>query len=82
MESRGALTAASQQSCESYLAWISRNVAATKVRRRVTWDLRNRGREIDPEWANRRRLLRVRECLSDKSFATMRNTVVTEEPSG
>ena len=34
------------------------NDALTKVRRRVTWDLRERrGRKIDPEWANRRRLL-------------------------
>jgi len=24
-----------------------------------------------PEWANRRRLLRARECLSDKGFAKM-----------
>ena len=50
------------------------NDAVTKVRRRVTWTLRERrGRKIDPEWANRRRLLRGRERLSAKSFAKMWN---------
>jgi hypothetical protein len=59
------------------------NEALTKVRRRVTWDLRDRrGRGIDPEWANRRRLLRARERLSDKSFATMWNAIVSEDRSG
>ena len=56
------------------------NDALTKVRRRVTWDLRDRrGRRIDPEWANRRRLLRARERLSDKSFAEMWNAIVAED---
>ncbi|WP_246859922.1 transposase, partial [Mycobacterium helveticum] len=59
------------------------NDALTKVRRRVTWDLRDRrGRKLDPEWANRRRLLRARERLSDKSFATMWNAIVDEDSSG
>jgi transposase len=59
------------------------NDALTKVRRRVTWDLRDRrGRKLDPEWANRRRLLRAREGLSDKSFATMWNAIVDEDSSG
>jgi transposase len=59
------------------------NDALTKVRRRVTWDLRDRrGRRIDPEWANRRRLLRARERLSDTSFAKMWNTIVSEDHSG
>jgi transposase len=58
------------------------NDALTKVRRRVTWDLRDRrGRKIDPEWANRRRLLRARERLSQKSFAKMWNTITDEDPS-
>lgn len=53
------------------------NDAVTKVRQRVTWDLRDRrGRKIDPEWANRRRLLRARERLSDKSFAKMWNALI------
>ncbi|MFY2861460.1 transposase [Mycobacterium sp. THU-M104] len=48
------------------------NDAVTEVRRRVTWGLRDRrDRTYDPELANRRRLLRSRERLSDKSFATM-----------
>jgi transposase len=59
------------------------NDALTKVRRRVTWDLRDRrGRRADPEWANRRRLLRARERLSDKSFAKMWNAIVAEDGTG
>ena len=59
------------------------NDALTKVRRRVTWDLRDRrGRRFDPEWANRRRLLGARERLSDKSFAKMWNAIVSEDHSG
>ena len=61
------------------------NDAVTKVRRRVTWDLRDRrgrrGRKIDPEWANRRRLLTARERLSGKSFAKMWNRISDEDPS-
>lgn len=59
------------------------NDALTKVRHRVTWDLRDRrGRKLDPEWANRRRLLRARERLSDKSFAKMWNAIVSEDDTG
>jgi transposase len=58
------------------------NDALTRVRRRVTWDLRERrGRRVDPEWANRRRLLRARERLSHQSFAKMWNQITTEDPS-
>ena len=58
------------------------NDALTKVRRRVTWDLHDRrGPKIDPEWANRRRLLTARERLSPKSFAKMWNTIEAEDPS-
>jgi hypothetical protein len=40
------------------------NATVTAVRQRVTWDNRNpRGREIDGEWTNRRRLLTGRERL-------------------
>jgi transposase len=54
----------------------------TKVRRRVTWELRDRrGRKIDPQWANRRRLLRARERLSARSFAKMWNQISAEDPS-
>ena len=58
------------------------NDALTKVRSRVTWDLRDRrGRKVDPEWANRRRLLTARERLSDKSFGKMWNQICDEDPS-
>jgi transposase len=59
------------------------NDALTKVRRRVTWDLRDRrGRRADPEWANRRRLLLARERLSNKRFAKMWNAIVAEDDTG
>lgn len=59
------------------------NDAVTKVRRRVTWELKDRrGRKTDPEWANRRRLLTARERLSHKHFATMWNDIVEEDSSG
>jgi transposase len=58
------------------------NDALTKVRRRVTWELHDRrGRKIDPQWANRRRLLTARERLSDKSFAKMWNRISAEDPT-
>ena len=58
------------------------NDALSRVRRRVTWDLRDRrGRKIDPEWANRRRLLTARERLSGTSFAKMWNRISDEDPS-
>jgi transposase len=58
------------------------NDALTKIRRRVTWDLRDRrGRRIDPEWANRRRLLTARERLSHKAFAKMWNRIDAQDPS-
>ncbi|WP_347875815.1 transposase [Rhodococcus sp. (in: high G+C Gram-positive bacteria)] len=45
------------------------NDAVTKVRQRVTWDQRSRrGRAIDPEWANRRRLLRGRGTYVRQRF--------------
>ncbi len=57
--------------------------ALTEVRRRLTWDLRDRrGRKIDPEWANPRRLLRAREHLSNKNFTKIRNTIVAEDDTG
>jgi transposase len=59
------------------------NETVTKVRRRVTVDLRDRrGRLVDPEWANRRRLLTARERLSDERFARMWNEIEAADPSG
>ena len=58
------------------------NDAVTKVRQRVTWDQRaRRGRAIDPEWANRRRLLRARERMSSRGFARMWNDIDAHDPS-
>jgi len=58
------------------------NLAVTKTRRRVTWELKDRrGGKVDPEWANRRRLLTGRERLSDKNFAKMWNAIIDEDPS-
>jgi len=58
------------------------NDAVTKVRRRVTWELKDRrGGKIDPEWANRRRLLTGRERLSQRNITKMWNTIYDEDPS-
>ncbi|MGI8678690.1 MAG: ISL3 family transposase [Jatrophihabitans sp.] len=59
------------------------NDMVTKVRRRVTWDNRDRrGRLVDPEWANRRRLLTAKERLAPARFAKMWNSVSDGDPSG
>lgn len=59
------------------------NDALTEVRRRVTWQLRGRrGRKIDPEWANRRRLLTGAERLRPTPFAKMWNQLIDHDPTG
>jgi transposase len=59
------------------------NQAVTDVRRRVTWDTHGRrGRAADPEWAQRRRLLRGYERLSAEQFARMWNDLIDADPSG
>ena len=59
------------------------NDCVTKVRRRVIWEQKGRrGRKLDPAWANRRRLLRAKESLSDKGFAAMWNSLIDSDPSG
>lgn len=59
------------------------NDAVTAVRRRTTWALRNRrGRKVDPEWANRRRLLTGRERLRPKALARMWNELIDHDPTG
>jgi transposase len=58
------------------------NNALTKVRRRVTWDLRDAAGASTRNGPNRRRLLRGRERLSDKSFAKMWNAIVAEDDTG
>jgi transposase len=58
------------------------NQAVTDVRRRVTWATHGRrGRSTDPEWAQRRRLLRGYERLTDAQFARMWNDLVDADPS-
>ncbi|WP_440103654.1 ISL3 family transposase [Streptosporangium sp. H16] len=59
------------------------NKALTGVRQRVTREHRGRrGRATDPEWANRRRLLRGRERLSERTFTRMWNDLIDHEPTG
>ncbi len=53
------------------------NTMVTDVRQRATRDVRGRrGRKVDPEWANRRRLLTAHERLSARSFTRMWNHLV------
>lgn len=59
------------------------NDAVTAVRRRVTWELRDRrGRKVDPEWANRRRLLTGRERLRPAALSKMWTELLTHDPTG
>ena len=59
------------------------NQAVTDVRRRVTWATHGRrGRAADPEWAQRRRLLRGYERLRADQFARMWNELTDADPSG
>jgi transposase len=59
------------------------NQAITRVRQRITREhLGRRGTMKDPAWANRRRLLRVREHLSERAFARMWNDISGHEPTG
>jgi transposase len=59
------------------------NDTITTVRRRVTWQLRNRrGRKLDPEWANRRRLLTAWERLRPNTFSKMWTDLQDHDPTG
>jgi transposase len=59
------------------------NDVVTAVRRRITWELRNRrGRKVDPEWANRRRLLTGRERLRPAAYQAMWNELLAHDPTG
>lgn len=59
------------------------NQAVTRVRQRVTREhLGRRGMAKDPAWANRRRLLRGRERLSDRAFTRMWEQITAHEPTG
>jgi transposase len=59
------------------------NQAVTKVRQRVTRQvLGRRGTSRDPAWANRRRLLRGRERLTDQAYARMWEEILAQEATG
>jgi len=58
------------------------NTMLTDVRRRITRDTKGRrGRNTDPEWANRRRLLTARERLPHNRFARMWNDCLDADPT-
>ena len=59
------------------------NQAVTKVRQRVTRQvLGRRGTTRDPAWANRRRLLRARERLTQQQFTRMWDEILAQEATG
>jgi len=59
------------------------NAALTEVRQRVTRaQTGRRSLKTDPVWANRRRLLRGQERLSDKAFARMWNGLIDHDYTG
>lgn len=59
------------------------NQAVTRVRQRVTQQaLGRRGTVRDPAWANRRRLLRGRERLSEQACARMWTEILAQEATG
>ncbi len=59
------------------------NQAVTRVRQRVTRQvLGRRGTTRDPAWANRRRLLRARERLTQQQFTTMWDEILAQEATG
>ena len=52
------------------------------MRRRVTFDAHGRrSRKQVPELANRRRLLTAQKRLSHRTFTTMWNTLIDNEPT-
>ena len=59
------------------------NQAVTQVRQRVTRQvLGRRGTARDPAWANRRRLLRARERLTQQQFTKMWDEILAQEATG
>ena len=59
------------------------NKAVTDYRRELAWALRGRrGRKSDPEWAQRNRLLRAAESLTDDELAKVREAMRRADPSG
>jgi transposase len=59
------------------------NRAVTEYRRELAWARRGRrGRKIDPEWAQRNRLLRAGETLTDDEATKMHHAMRAADPSG
>jgi transposase len=59
------------------------NKAVTDYRRELAWALRGRrGRKSDPEWAQRNRLLRAVESLTDDELAKVQDAMRRADPSG
>jgi transposase len=59
------------------------NKAVTDYRRELAWALRGRrGRKSDPEWAQRNRLLRAAESLTDDELAKVQDAMRRADPSG
>lgn len=59
------------------------NQAVTRVRQRVTRQASGRrGTTRDPAWANRRRLLRARERLTQQQFTRMWEEILARETTG
>ena len=59
------------------------NRAVTDYRRELAWARRGRrGRKIDPEWAQRNRLLRAGETLTDDEASKMHDAMRVADPSG
>jgi transposase len=59
------------------------NQTVEQVRRRTTWESRDRrGRKADPEWINRRRLLRAAERLTDAQRTRLVAALDTADPNG
>ena len=59
------------------------NQMVEAVRRRTTWDSRGRrGRKTDPEWLNRRRLLRGAERLTDTQRTRLVAALDAADPNG
>jgi transposase len=59
------------------------NRAITDYRRELAWNRRGRrGRKVDPEWAQRNRLLRARESLTDAEWVKMHQAMKTADPTG
>jgi len=59
------------------------NQMVEAVRRRTTWDHRGRrGRKADPEWLNRRRLLRAAERLTEAQRTRLVTALDAADPNG